>query len=684
MSVNIPIHTDPSQTVSALDRIGSAIRKAGQEGHKFSEIDFSHPELKQFSDDAKKLQSNFEELVKVGRGGTAAAVRAGKYSDVFAWNEGHKRQFPNQSERVAHQRDVTNYVAQGTQFAASEKAASQSESGGGLGIPLPGMGGLLKWALGIAGITKATSMISEGVQSAQEEAIGLDTLSRSTNDLASDFDSLKSDVRAVGSGLQLTYNESVKLTRFYAQQSGLSDHSTIAGETRTSIGFARSYGMDPDSTVKSMGHMRWMGAAGDDRKQFAVMLADAINAGSMWAKASEVITAVEDWVKRSESVMVKPPNVSEYLSTQAAMNASGKPGFQGAAGASVLAQIDGGIRQPGFGEAGMNFMWRALSRSDNTDPSSSDNQNLDPFQLRYLLEEGAWGSRKSAFSDVAPELANSDQTNFEAVMSEMNRRYEGRSPLMKADALSNVLNISMHQALGVSDMEPSKFGDLGKTLKEANIDFKDLNMTGLKEMGNISTGSYADLQLMREKLVGDGQLEKFEVGKLQRAENMADLKQGLIEVVARVGRKENEGTKALDAMTQMKDELTKVGDKLLGPLTAIKSSVGDILGAMNKLIDDPVADFASQAAGTGGSGHKLPPTMIPAEHIKGYANSVLPQNNRGDSAYAADFNKGQVERVQVDVKVDLGELKVVDTNNKVIGKKAVPGVNVVVPLPSGG
>jgi len=703
MSVRIPIYTDPTQTVGALDRISQAIEKTGQEGKKFAEIDFSHPELQQFAEDAKQLQSNFEELLKVGRGGTAAAIRAGEYEDVFDWNQGNKKQFPNENERIRHQRDVTNYVSQGTSF---EKKSEENQGGGFMSsLPLPGMGGLLKWALGIAGITKATSMISEGVQSAQQEATGIDTLSRATNDLAGDFNSLKNDVRAVGSGLQLTYNESIRLSGFYAKASGLKDHDKITSESRDSAAFARSFGLNPDATAKSFGQMRWMGAGGEDRKQFAVMLADAINSGGMWAKADEVISSVAAWIQESEGVMVNAPNVEGYLAAQSAMNASNQPGLQGAAGATVLSRLDTGVRQPGFGEAGMNFMWRALSRGGNADPSSSEN-DLDPFQLRYLLEEGAWGSRSSAFGSMDIGLSGSE-TNFEKIMNEMNLRYEGRSPMMKADALSNLLGLSMHQSLALSNMDPSSFGSLGKMLKDSNVDLKSLNMTGLKEMGNIDKGSHADLIGMRDSLIKDDRLRQFEVGSLERAETKEELKQALIKITARLGREETEGTKSLDAMVQMKDELTRVGDKMLGPLIAIQSSVGGILNAMNDFIDGPDVDTASQSANTGGRGDhgeglvsrdikradnlgwEVPfhgedwgdperglggvfPSKIPKQEI-----SLVNTNNSSATSRSND-------PVAVHVKLDMGDLKVIDSNGKTLGRKKGHVTSVVIPLPEEG
>ena len=69
--VKIPISTDASRAISEFDRFTKALERAGQAGRKFSEIDFSHAELKEFAPIIEEAQRRFSEMVVAGRGETA-------------------------------------------------------------------------------------------------------------------------------------------------------------------------------------------------------------------------------------------------------------------------------------------------------------------------------------------------------------------------------------------------------------------------------------------------------------------------------------------------------------------------------------------------------------------------------------------------------------------------------------
>ncbi len=472
MSVKIPISADASQAVSAINQVTSAIRKAGQEGRRFSELDLSHEELRPFADDIQRIQENFEELKKIGRGETAAAVRAGDYADFISWNEGHGRQFPSEKQRRGHAASVSSYITQNTrwQSAGDEPANSGSDGKGSGGLPIAGLGKMLGIGLGLAGIGKITSLLSEGIGGAQDEAISLDVFKRQINDTSTAFDVMRSSLRDAAEGLELTYQETVKLAQGFSKASAMTNQREITEEVRTGAGFARSFGLDEKQVTQVLGQARWLGMSNSDSRELAVMFADAIASGNMWAKADEVMSAIVGWVDQAETVMVDAPNIQAYAAYSSAMNASNRPGLQGQSGTSLLAQMDQAVRQNGrAGEAGQNFIWRALTQEGS----------LNPFQMRFLLEEGMFGRRQDAFKQTAPKLAVKGGTNFENIQSMLGKEYP--NSFQRWDAMSRLFGISMHQASALDDLKPSRYGRLGDMLNRFKLDPK-------KSMQRLSRG----------------------------------------------------------------------------------------------------------------------------------------------------------------------------------------------------
>ena len=127
-SVRIPISADASSVNSAFDQIRSAIRRAGQEGRSFADLDLSHPELARFSADLARIQDQFDRLRRTAVGATGAAVRRLGATDVMGWYAQHGTQFPEDSARARHEATVGRYVLAGTQFAPA--------AGGGM-VPAP-------------------------------------------------------------------------------------------------------------------------------------------------------------------------------------------------------------------------------------------------------------------------------------------------------------------------------------------------------------------------------------------------------------------------------------------------------------------------------------------------------------------------------------------------------------------
>jgi len=616
MSVKIPISADASQAVSAFNQIGSAIRKAGQEGRQFSELDLSHNELKPFAEDIKRLQSNFEELKKVGRGETAAAVRAGKYPDFMAWTKGYERQFPSEKQRQGHVNAVSNYLTQGTRWQPQPPANEPppKQGGGGFGgLPIPGMGKMLGIGLGLAGIGKITSMLSQGIAGAQDEAMTLDVFKRQLNDTSTEFDGMRSALRDASEGLELTYNETVKLAQSFAKASAVTDPQRINEEIKTSTGFARSFGLDEKQVTPLFGKSRWLGMTDKNTstKEMAVMFADAIASGNMWSKADEVMNAIVGWVDQVENVMVDAPNVQAYAAFSSNMNASNRPGLQGQSGTALIAQMDNAIRKNGnAGDAGRNFIWRALSKEGQ----------LSPFQMQFLLEEGMFGNRKNAFEKVAPELAypagesqgenkqgenkqgeksprkkDQGKTNFENIKTMLDQEYT--NPFQKWDAMGRLLGISMHQASALDQLQPGQYGKLGKMLERYQIEPQAVNASAFQGLADVALADDQKLVSLRDDVLKRDDLTKAQRQTLTDAKPGDDLRKSLAMTLADVGREKTQGTETKQAVVDLKNELIKTGELLVTPINRIKELVANIAGLPVDLVEGAKANLFTQGEG---------------------------------------------------------------------------------------
>lgn len=573
MAPRIPISADPSQAVSAFERITAAMRKAGQEGRALSELDLSHPELKDFADDIKRLQANFEALRSLGRagvGGVAREVARGRYRDVFDWYRRHGEQFRgDEAEQARHFRTVGGYVTYGTRWSPPPPDEKKETTG----FPIPGMS-VLKPLLTLAGLGGILSMAGEAVREGQDEAVQADTLKRILADTSTDFATFRDLLRDASEGLQLTHTETLRLAQSFAKASGLSDNITrIAHEAMDAAGFSRAFGLDPGQTSQLFGQARWLKTGdGLTAKELGVVFADAIAAGGMWSKADEVLSAIVNWVQTSERVIVDSPNIHAYASMQAAMNASGRPGLQGQAGAALIGQMDQAIRQGGgAGEAGRNFLWRALAEGGQ----------LDPFRMEYLLEGGLFGSRKRAFG------AGSATTNAELIFAALRKQYA--NPFVRASAASNLLNISMRQAMAMDEVsdDPRKFGLLQKMLDKYSIKPEQLNASGIQAMAKLAVAKTpAALQQVKADILAREDVTAQDKDRLAGTFYTDEgLREAMARLLAGLSRETTAGVETQGAMVNFKRALTESGANLIEVTNVMKAGVTKAVDALNTTID---------------------------------------------------------------------------------------------------
>jgi hypothetical protein len=569
--VSIPIEADSSRAVSEMERFAGAIRKTGQEGKKFSELDFSHPEMAKFAETMQDAQRRFDEIVRAGRGATARSLRSGvssgKFGDVVEWWNSVPKDPRLKDPRIRqhHTTNVLSGLFGGTPLQPDIPGQPPAQPpGGGGGLP-PAITSLMRWALPVLGVAGAGALAKQGITTATDEATDVSALRRSMGNLTTDFEIFRSQVRQAGEGLGLTYQETVRLTKAFSREANNNSQSAF-GDVRQAVGFARSFGMDPSQAVGRFGRAQWLQADGGkgDAKEIAALFADAITAGDMFSKGDEVMDAILNWVATSERIMVSAPNVRDFAALQAAMNRSGAPGLRGEAGAAVLNQIDSSIRAGGgAGEAGQNFLYRILAGTGKR----------DPFDVQYQLEEGAFAK------------LDNGKTVFEAVRDALNEQYD--NPRMRASAGSRLLGISMHQYERLEDLTPADIGGTERKLGQLGLDLGDVDAESYLDVAKLNRMKPAELRQYRDQLIS---ARGEELTKDQRAaletRDTEKLREALISTVAAIGPEKDIGRRSLDVQVEIKNQVTRIADGLLKPIETTKSAIGTGLKAVGDATDE--------------------------------------------------------------------------------------------------
>jgi hypothetical protein len=160
-----------------------------------------------------------------------------------------------------------------------------------------------------------------------------------------------------------------------------------------------------------------------------------------------------------------------------------------------------------------------------------------------------------------------------------------------------------------------------------------LNPTAMQSLVNIAAGNnlgaYKDEILSR---TGKGALSADEARDL-RAAGPADLQTMLLRLFSEHGGMETEGSKTRDAMTNLQNRLTDLGEKLVPPITALTVAVA-------QLVDDiqPIVDWFSDT--------KVPDSVSPtAGGIAAGAGSWLRQTLGGIAGRFSGAPSGPLENI---------------------------------------
>lgn len=533
-----------------------------------------------------------------------------EFKDVIDFYENADRGFDDSREgrrRAArYRREVMNRSMVAGDVDFPEGGRRGGGGGGGAGADIfgaarrKGMARARMFAggmLAIAGITSVLGMAAQGVNLATEEGVGADTLMRSLGDLGVDFQSLREKIRGAGDDLGVASIEALKLAQHFTRVSNADRRDDVAAETRNAIGFARAYGLDPNASATFFGQMRHYGVTSDDDKnsrRMAALIADAVQRGRTTAKTEELLSAVTNFTAQATRLTLTRPNVEGYLGMLAGMTRTGLPGMGPTEAANIIGMADTAMRRGGgVGEASMNFAFNALARRD---PS------LGPVQAQMLMGTGLFGTAKEAFGEGStmqwvagrmrgrgedtsflPADTTSDMTNLVKIREHLRR--QGFSAPMRWDALKNFFSLQSHQqAAFLDEIDPETLTGTQNMLKRVGMDINKVSPDAMMSLSRIADASDTELRneilpsmLRRDDL---GEDAKQFLGGIARTGDDDRLREEMAKMVAARGQEKTEGTEIRDAITDLKETLTRMGDALLPIFIGIRSGVSALVGAV--------------------------------------------------------------------------------------------------------
>ncbi|AGA33753.1 Lytic transglycosylase catalytic [Thioalkalivibrio nitratireducens DSM 14787] len=547
---DVRFSADPSSVLRAMQDIQRAIQRAGQEGKAFSEMDLSHPELKDLERDMSRLRSSMLALQRISPGsqftrGLRDSGQAGRDPWAVDWG----RAFPEQQQRDK----ALHRLVQGSGHAYGGDGGQRPPGGGDFAAPMGGsLGTLARTALPIAMGGGLVASLMRGLREADQTSDATDTLMR-FDELGRTFDELRDSVTGLVTQFGLANAEAARLTEGYARASGEVEGATDA--VKDSVALARGLGMNAEGTTRSFGTLQFAGVfERQDRREFATLLAEMIGRSGMYARGDELLGQVTRMADRIWESTLEAPNTRAIMQAYSAMfdvsAATGKTALKGGAGERILAAADTGIRNIGGGEAGEFFMYRALSGVTG-----------DIYKQRYLRDYGAFGTPGQAFG------GDDNRTLLQIVMDQFRRDAANlNNPYASYSALGGFFGLSSRQAEAMmavdKQMRQSGLGNMQSLLEQSGVDLSEMDASGLGQIAKI---------IEEARAAGPVNVEDV-ADRIRRADE-----EGLIPTVS---------TKWKSETARLSDQLEQLVRDARPLLTNLTGYIADGLGVVNDLIDE--------------------------------------------------------------------------------------------------
>lgn len=404
---------------------------------------------------------------------------------------------------------------------------------GGAGMGL--LGGLGVGALAF-GAFKIGQGISEGYDIAKDRASTLDNLKRQLGDVGVSFDRLKLLSNAAADGLQINSKEAAELAlQFNRLSKGHGGFGGLADATRVSVGFSRSYGLDPSAGVGFFGGMANMDRRQNNR-ELALLVAEAIEKSGMSARADEVMQAIQGYAASVSRMVLGTGGVAQYAGAYSSL--MGMNGMTSETAASILGAANASMmRMGGAGEASQNFTLMAMQKHGR----------INPIAAMALAEGGLFGTRGGVFDKSgaiaqfigADGMPGGDQgvSNFQVMRQAL--RGLGGDKWLQLDSAKRYFGVGSYaQAASLMNLDEGGMGRLQGALQKAGIDINSVNASGIQALAKLGPDASRDQ----------------------------------LAAAASANRQETEWTKMQDSLKALDDIKINTGDKLIEPVNKIRDA----------------------------------------------------------------------------------------------------------------
>jgi hypothetical protein len=534
------------------------------------------------------------------------------------WEIDWKKAFPDPDERRRHMTKLSQWPA----FNPGGIAATSEASGGGLGAG--GMGTIAAAAKRILPLAIGGGVVASmfrGITDANEVNVGTDKALR-WSALTKDFDVLREEMRKVGESFGVAGTEATKFALTYAKASGSVEGA--AKEAGDALAFAAGSGMDNERSIANMGALRFGGAFGPEgsmnQREFLLLMAETIGRGGMWSRGDEVLATLTRISDKVSGNSLSPPNIGAIMSAQTGLyDAAGRlnmPGLRAGGAERIIELLNNAAMNPGGGEGGEFFMYRALAAGGIT----------EPWQQERLRAGGAFGTVAQALGRSHPEFADDNRTMLELMMGQFDKdsgNFPDDPSFMHA-ALGRLL-FNGNAAHGEAFMEarkyvnPGKMGDLGRWLEQIDVPVNEMRPDAIPELAKIYAAiqdpQKYDMAAMREQFLKDraAGLDKQTIEGLKSSDSYVDVGNRMAAIIAQDGRVQTEASKAAEANEKLRrsiEDLAQQFNDAIPNLTRAIAALTEVIGSVTKWFN-----FEKNIRNGGNAFHR------PMDNLRDYLNS---------------------------------------------------------------
>lgn len=452
--------------------------------------------------------------------------------------------------------------------------ALNSGLSGGAGAGLMGLVG----GLAAMGVGKIIGAIADKIGKAQDTAIGLDKVYRQIGGIAS-YGKVKNTVYGAANTLGMDVSEGIGLASSYSRAANLRRGDNLGTGMLVSGGLARTYGIDPNTVAGVMGGFRGSNIARNDKdtRRIGLIIGETIAKSGAFAKADEVMQAVSQYAIAQARQSLNAPDIARYGGGMSSLMGMNLPGMDVAGSAALLSRVNSAMMGGGAGGEASQFLTARVGSA----------MGLSPFQLRMMRENGMFATKSSTFGagsiygktmGAGPE---GDQSYFSATRDQLRRNYGGGTSDYYM-AMANHMGINVSQAMALDKMDTGTVNGAGSRLSRLGLDLGKVNATSYGTLGQIESGKGLDtLAQSYLRMGGKNALSTEERDKLLGAYGGNDpekLKDVLMEVAAKRGAVETEGSQIRDGIAQMNNTMTRLADNAIPALNVMRMAMMKMVG----------------------------------------------------------------------------------------------------------